>query len=1287
MLKVVNYKHSIELIEQDFKNSLLIINKDFKSVYKKEEVVVVSPELIVVPEAFLLDPVDQSSNKALLTDEVPDISSPDSPTGSPITQATGIEITGYKPVMLENDPYYELIFDFTKDYNISRVYFYDGAGSPSIRIYKSTTDIFNFTLIATLDQSSFNQNKFVDIAAENQNMRYMKLDTDGTFPAYVIPYGTPATGAVSTFTEPPIQRLTPQVDFDKYVGVCSFHDTPTDLNGEFGRYRNYMEARWLADDSTGEFVINPSNFGGGRDLIQEMLDQAATGVLIDLNIKGNPRFLDAAYDNGDAATGNFNNDFKPLDSVGADATDPLNFGWYSRLAYNAAAVFGSVAVNINTLNNVKAGQTITTGNNVAHTLSFWNEQDTYWEGTKGYFRYKELGAFLSAVIDGHKGAIAGGGALNADPSMKIIAPGTIDWYPEYVYSAFKYAAYIRNETLEQFLVNIHGIELHHYSNDGGGQGGDRTIGISPEADDLLGKMTSWREWTDRYLPNKELQFGEWGYDENSLGSPNDQYAPAIINGSMSATKAAWMQQGYLMGARTSLDVMHWYQIKHTSTGTGRFGSSGFVTNGFSKLETWYSFKAMKDFLTGFRFTQVIAGSNATVQIYQFDNSITSETIYAVWLNTSVDGEVTNEVISVDASFNSASQMFTVDLKEAGEKQGLSVTGNQVIIPSVKETPTYVKMLTAGFTIPLDVTNLYLTDVGGTISMKWDNVSEIAQEIRVYRQVNGGGYSLYDTLSPIVSTYTDSTVSAGTAYSYSIRPYNTAGEATGVIETATTEDLTGYSVTETALIDFRDAGTSLDPVPTYNIYNDTAATINVLDNLGVDTGADLSVVSGFTYFPSTGDTTGDNTGIVPDNALKEMIRTAGATTSGLLRLSNMGAFPLVKITVIASVTFTADHKTLVKVGDNEKWFDSLDNTANALIFPAVAPDISGNIDIEFNTIDGFNPACNALIIEFYDLTADVTAPIFSNVSVNGITASTADFNAEINEAGTIYWAAFPTATAQQTAVVIEAGTGAIAFGNIATLGSVIETDTATGLAASTPYKIHYFGRDGSANESTPAITGEFSTLAAVSVIDANVTHRYRWDSIETSLAAAAGVGEEAHTWLDISANNDHLVWAGAGSPPNVSAGYVEIGTANDIEWFNDTFTSLVQPNEVWLVMENLTGEDFDTFIQGLGATIQANSSNLRLSAGVTATFTGGRPTNGQQVILRAVYDGINSELHIDGVANGSNPQDAGSNNITTLKIGTSSGGANWRCSEMLVFNGSQDANAAGILAELQGDYGL
>jgi hypothetical protein len=170
----------------------------------------------------------------------------------------------------------------------------------------------------------------------------------------------------------------------------------------------------------------------------------------------------------------------------------------------------------------------------------------------------------------------------------------------------------------------------------------------------------------------------------------------------------------------------------------------------------------------------------------------------------------------------------------------------------------------------------------------------------------------------------------------------------------------------------------------------------------------------------------------------------------------------------------------------------------------------------------------------DSAPDITPPNFSNVSVDNLSDTTADFNAQINEAGTIFWAAFPTATAQQTNTVIEAGTGAVDSGSVATSGSTIETDNVTGLTPSTDYKIHYFARDLAGNESDPAITSEFSTTEA-------------GDTTPPTFSAGPASANVSDTSFDITAtlNENGTVYAvvvadGASAP---SSAEVKAGTGS------------------------------------------------------------------------------------------------------------------------------------------------
>lgn len=137
-------------------------------------------------------------------------------------------------------------------------------------------------------------------------------------------------------------------------------------------------------------------------------------------------------------------------------------------------------------------------------------------------------------------------------------------------------------------------------------------------------------------------------------------------------------------------------------------------------------------------------------------------------------------------------------------------------------------------------------------------------------------------------------------------------------------------------------------------------------------------------------------------------------------------------------------------------------------------------------DGIHPSntTNEIIAEIlrdriFDLiTSDTTSPLLSNVSTSNVAATTVDFNAQINEEGAIYWAVYPSVTAQQNIGAIESGTVSptpVAFGFIVSQGSMIETVNIAGLTSATAYRVHYFARDISNNETTPDRTAEFTTL--------------------------------------------------------------------------------------------------------------------------------------------------------------------------------------------------------------------
>lgn len=134
---------------------------------------------------------------------------------------------------------------------------------------------------------------------------------------------------------------------------------------------------------------------------------------------------------------------------------------------------------------------------------------------------------------------------------------------------------------------------------------------------------------------------------------------------------------------------------------------------------------------------------------------------------------------------------------------------------------------------------------------------------------------------------------------------------------------------------------------------------------------------------------------------------------------------------------------------------------------------GNSDAIFTN----KTANGAIDVSANDGAGTVSVPAMTSGAVSNVGETTADFTAEFNRAGTIYYAVLPTASAVPTVAEIIAGTGATASGTISTAGLTTETESITGLTAETAYDLYYFGRDALNNDTPIYVSSEFTTDAA------------------------------------------------------------------------------------------------------------------------------------------------------------------------------------------------------------------
>lgn len=119
----------------------------------------------------------------------------------------------------------------------------------------------------------------------------------------------------------------------------------------------------------------------------------------------------------------------------------------------------------------------------------------------------------------------------------------------------------------------------------------------------------------------------------------------------------------------------------------------------------------------------------------------------------------------------------------------------------------------------------------------------------------------------------------------------------------------------------------------------------------------------------------------------------------------------------------------------------------------------------------------------EVAPDVTAPVLSSPTGTQTGSATADLSVTSDEAnGTLYVSVLPSASAAPAAAAFIAGTtGGVYTSSDVTPTAGVNNFSATGLAASTAYKAHFFHEDSSGNDSNVVSSSEFTTTAVIAPV--------------------------------------------------------------------------------------------------------------------------------------------------------------------------------------------------------------
>ncbi|MFT3846783.1 MAG: fibronectin type III domain-containing protein [Lacibacter sp.] len=267
-------------------------------------------------------------------------------------------------------------------------------------------------------------------------------------------------------------------------------------------------------------------------------------------------------------------------------------------------------------------------------------------------------------------------------------------------------------------------------------------------------------------------------------------------------------------------------------------------------------------------------------------------------------------------------------------------------------------------MPLAPANLGAAGNNTSIGLNWSDRSNNETGFEVYRSSSlNGTYSLLTTTAANVTSYTDATVAAGTLYYYKVRAVKTGAPTVYSDYTNTAAASTILYVVD---LNFND-GVS-NPAQGGNWTNTNqilqiGSTVNnFINRAGQYTGMNLTLLTEFTGYNIYGKTTGNNTGIYPDNVMAGFFYVNyGDTAKWKIDGLNLAGNYNFKFFGSRLSPTGGPVTTSYKIGNKVVTLDATDNTTNVATISGVVPDSTGTVYITMYTTEG-RGYVNAMTIE-------------------------------------------------------------------------------------------------------------------------------------------------------------------------------------------------------------------------------------------------------------------------------------------------------------------------------------
>ncbi|SHG77987.1 RHS repeat-associated core domain-containing protein [Chryseolinea serpens] len=321
-------------------------------------------------------------------------------------------------------------------------------------------------------------------------------------------------------------------------------------------------------------------------------------------------------------------------------------------------------------------------------------------------------------------------------------------------------------------------------------------------------------------------------------------------------------------------------------------------------------------------------------------------------------------LDVESNTSQAAEFLAVKANALGEVVVTLEKGSDAAVGYINAM--MIDLPTGMMYTPPGLKGIYGEATGVALTWTDNNTSESGYQIYRSNVSTGDPYALIATTAASVVTYTDATVSQNSIYKYKVRAINGSG-----VSNYSQEITSRTTPVKKVLFSF---GKTLDgPSPWNNAHSDPQAGMifkNLKDEFNIATGLSLELLTGWGGVNTEGATTGNNSGIVPDNVLKEFywFGFLGAPNEVQFRINGLSPDKLYNFRIVGSSVFrygnlTDNGSTVYTINGTTVSLNVESNTSAAAEFFDVSPDANGQIVVSATKgVNAFAGYLNAVMID-------------------------------------------------------------------------------------------------------------------------------------------------------------------------------------------------------------------------------------------------------------------------------------------------------------------------------------